>query len=139
MSTSTEPARRTRAVSLGKMPTTRQRRLSSMFNRSSGFVDDITNTPRITPMASYVVDLGSPQSPPLGGTPTGWTQPAARWGLDQVTVKVIVLVTEPSWEVTTILPVVALTGTVTFSSVLVSLLIVAFAPLNVTLIALSRL
>ena len=41
MSASTAPTRRITAASLGEMPTTRARRLISLFTRSSGLVDQI--------------------------------------------------------------------------------------------------
>lgn len=40
-SASTAPTRRITAASLGKIPTTRARRLISLFTRSSGLVDQI--------------------------------------------------------------------------------------------------
>lgn len=52
--------------------------------------------------------------------------------------KFVALVTEPSWVVTTIVPVVAFAGTVTIRLVALSVLIVADSPLSVTLIAPSR-
>src|SRR3982751_5143836 len=41
MSARTAPTSRITAASLGKMPTTRARRLISLFTRSSGFVDQV--------------------------------------------------------------------------------------------------